>query len=196
MREKENNITGIILAGGQSSRMGKDKGVCNFKGKALVEYAIEALQDSCGEIVISTNKPDAYKKYGFPLIPDEIKEIGPMGGIYSCLKKSCNNHNLVLSCDTPFINAGMVKHIIANIDNNFDAIVPIHGDDFLEPLCAYYNINVVKQLEEHITNGDFKLMNLINSINYKRLRIDDKLGFYNVKLFSNLNTSEDLLKCM
>lgn len=195
MLEKE-NITGIILSGGKSSRMGKDKGTCNFNGKPLVEYAIEALKPFCDEILLSTNKPDAYQKYGLPLIADEFKEIGPMGGIYSCLMKSTNKYNFVLSCDTPFISSQLIKHIIENVEDEFDVVAPIHQTSFLEPLCAYYNISVLPHITTQIENNNFKLMSLLSSINLKKLRIDNKLNFYDVKLFNNLNTSGDLLKCM
>lgn len=188
-------ITGIVLAGGKSSRMGKDKAMCNFRDKPLVEYAIEALEPFCGEILLSTNLTGGYEKYGFALVNDDLKEIGPMGGIYSCLKKSKTKHNFVLSCDTPFIGKDLVKFIIDNISNDFDIVAPIHQNSLLEPLCAYYNISVLPELKTFIERRDFKLMGLLKSLRLKQLVIDNNLGFYNQKLFNNLNTSEDLLKC-
>lgn len=188
-------ITGIVLAGGKSSRMGKDKAMCNFRDKPLVEYAIEALEPFCGEILLSTNLTGGYEKYGFALVNDDVKEIGPMGGIYSCLKKSKTKHNFVLSCDTPFIGKDLVKFIIDNISNDFDIVAPIHQNSLLEPLCAYYNISVLPELKTFIERRDFKLMGLLKSLRLKQLVIDNNLGFYNQKLFNNLNTSEDLLKC-
>lgn len=195
MKDQE-KITGIILAGGKSSRMGKDKGMCIFNDKPLIEYAIEVLKPFCGEILLSTNTITGYEKYGLELVKDEIKEIGPMGGIYSCLKKSKSQYNFVLSCDTPFISRELIKFIIENIDDDFDIVAPLHQTSYLEPLCACYNISVLSQLQSYIEKGDFKLMGLLKSQKLKQLLIDDQLGFYNLKLFNNLNTSEDLLKCI
>lgn len=188
-------ITGIILSGGKSSRMGKDKGMCNFRDKPLVEYAIEALKPFCGEILLSTNLTAGYEKYGLKLINDEIKEIGPMGGIYSCLKKVKTKYNIVLSCDTPFIGKELIKFIVNNISDEFDIVAPIHQNSFLEPLCAYYNISVLSKMNAFIKKGDYKLMALLKSLRLKQLVIDNNLGFYNPKLFNNLNTSEDLIRC-
>ena len=80
-------ITGIILAGGQSTRMGTDKVLLEINEKTLLERAIELVQPLSETVLISSNNP-IHKKYGFEIIPDEIKDCGPIGGIYTCLKKS------------------------------------------------------------------------------------------------------------
>jgi len=82
-----NKITGIILAGGKSSRMGMDKGFCALNGKPMVQYAIDILEQTCDSIIICSNNSD-YELFDLPVIPDIIKDIGPMGGIYSGLKNS------------------------------------------------------------------------------------------------------------
>lgn len=111
MKATKDEITGIILAGGKSSRMGKDKGLCDFKGKALVSYAIETLRPLCGNLMISANYfPEKYAEFDLPVIADEVKNIGPMGGILSCLKQSHTQHNLVLSCDTPFVTTDVSEN--------------------------------------------------------------------------------------
>ena len=189
----KNEITGIILVGGKSSRMGRDKGLCEFKNRSLVEYSINALKQYCGEILISTNIKEGYSKYGFPLIADEYKEIGPLGGIYSCLKKSQTKHNLILSCDTPFIGPQLIKFIIENIDHKHDVILPSHGDSFLEPLCAYYNSSIIADMESFIKTKDYKLIRFVKSVNYKALLINQENEFYRPELFNNFNTMEDLL---
>jgi len=86
-----------VLAGGASSRMGKDKGLCEFKGKSLVYYAIEALLPICDTIIISSNNTEDYQKFGFDVVVDQHKNIGPIGGIYSSLHKSITQHNLILN---------------------------------------------------------------------------------------------------
>lgn len=188
-------ITGIVLAGGKSSRMGLDKGTCNFNNKPLVEYAIEVLKPFCGKILLSANNIDAYNKYPYEVIPDEISSIGPLGGIFTCLKKSKTSHNFILSCDTPFIKGQLIKHIIENIEAENKVVAPLHGSGFIEPLCAYYNKGLIPVFEECIRNKDYKLLKLINSVNTKLLKIDSSLAFFDLKLFNNLNTPEDLLKC-
>jgi molybdopterin-guanine dinucleotide biosynthesis protein A len=188
-------ITGIILAGGKSSRMGKDKGTCSFKNKPLVEYAIEALKPFCGELLLSANNIESYNKYTIEVVPDEISSIGPLGGMFTCLKKSKTRHNIILSCDTPFITMDLIKYIIENIDSKNKIIAPLHRQNFIEPLCAYYSKDLIPVFEEFIENKNYKLLKILNSVELKTLRIDSSLGFYSPKLFNNLNTPEDLLKC-
>ena len=72
------DCTGIILAGGKSSRMGSDKGLLPYKGKPLVTYAIEVLRPLTDRIIIVGNN-EAYKQFDCPLIPDEIADCGPPG---------------------------------------------------------------------------------------------------------------------
>ena len=93
MQQIENNISGYILAGGKSSRMGSDKGLMLLNKKAVIQHAIEQLEKSVKNIFIISNNIE-YEKFGFKLIPDLIKDIGPAGGIYTALKHTHTNQTL------------------------------------------------------------------------------------------------------
>ena len=100
MHSPKNKITGILLAGGMSHRMGKEKGFIRIGPKYLYQYALQVLDNLCDEVLISTCKEGLFlEKY--PLVCDEIPGIGPMGGINTCLKQSSNEINVVLSYDMP-----------------------------------------------------------------------------------------------
>ncbi|MFK5856314.1 MAG: molybdenum cofactor guanylyltransferase [Bacteroidota bacterium] len=187
-------VTGIILAGGASSRMGKDKGLCEFKGSALVNYAIEALLPLCQTIIISSNNIESYQKFGYQVVSDRIKDIGPIGGIYSCMKESTTKHNLVISCDTPFLNTQLMEHVLLNSEN-YDIVVPEHGESYIEPLAAYYSSAIIDILEDSINKKDYKLMNLFKKVKFKSINVDSFEG-YSKMLFKNLNTPNDLLSCL
>jgi len=189
----KHGVTGIILAGGVSSRMGKDKGLCEFKGKPLVNHAIEVLVPLCNTILISSNNIIGYESFGFQVVADEFKGIGPIGGIYSSLRKSATKHNLVISCDTPFINMELLKYILSNSDN-YDVVVPEHGNSFIEPLAAFYSSEIISHLESSIEKKDYKLMNFFKKVRFKSIRVDNIPG-YSINLFKNLNTPEELLSC-
>ncbi|HPG34509.1 MAG TPA: molybdenum cofactor guanylyltransferase, partial [Lentimicrobium sp.] len=75
----KSQITGIVLAGGKSTRMGTDKGLMIFQGKPLVMYSIDLLSMFCGRILISSNNPE-YAKFGYEIIADELPGAGPMAG--------------------------------------------------------------------------------------------------------------------
>ena len=186
------DITGIILAGGKSSRLRTDKALFNFKGKALISYAIEALKPLCGTLIISANQtPEKYKAFGLPVISDEIKNVGPIGGILTCLKHTETQHNLIISCDTPFVGSELFKHLLNEIEN-FQVVVPSHETFLIEPLNAYYNTNVIGEMEKSIGEGKYKLMDFFQKIRFKSVEINDKLPFFNEHLFLNINTLEDM----
>lgn len=188
----KNDITGIILAGGKSSRMGMDKALFDFNGKTLVSYAIEALKPLCGTLMISANRtPEKYEAFGFEVVQDEIKEVGPMGGILTCLKHSATQHNLIISCDTPFVGNELFRHLLTEIEN-FQVVVPSHETFLIEPLNAYYNTNVLGEMEATIREGNYKLMDFFKKIRFKSVEINESLPFYNDHLFTNINTLEDM----
>lgn len=189
---KKEEITGIILAGGKSSRMGKDKGLCAFKGKPLVSYAIDTLAPLCGNLMISANFfPEKYEEYNIPVVEDEVKGIGPIGGILSCLKKSPTRHNLVLSCDTPFVSTDFFIYLLKNIEN-YQVVAPSHETFLIEPLSAYYNTNVIADMEAVVSEKNFKLLNFFTKIRFKALPYSPNLPFYAPYSFINLNTPDDL----
>ncbi len=194
MKINRENVTGIILAGGRSSRLGKEKGLCDFKGKALVSYAIDTLKPLCGQMMISANYfPEKYAAFNIPVVGDEIKDIGPMGGIFSCLKKSNTRHNLVLSCDTPFVNTAVFQYLLKALKNE-QVLTPAHETFLIEPLSAYYNINVIGNMETAIRNKQYKMMDLFKQVRFKSINMDEKLPFFSDFLFLNLNTPDDLEK--
>ena len=190
---KKEELTGIILAGGKSSRMGKDKGLCEFNGKALVAYAIETLKPLCGHLIISANHfPEKYAQYGIPVISDEIKDIGPMGGIYTCLKQSSTQHNLILSCDTPFVGTILLKHLLQQVGNE-QIVTPAHHTFLVEPLSSYYSTNVLDEIQQSIKQKDYKLINLFKKVRYKSVLMDKLAPFNAESSFLNINRPEDLV---
>ena len=187
---KKQAVTGIILAGGASRRMGMDKGLCNFNGKELVRYSIDLLLPICNNLLISSNNEALYSKFGYPIIVDAHKNIGPLGGIYSCLKQSATTDNLVLSCDMPFLSSELLRTVLS-LSESYDIVVPQHNNSYLEPLAAYYSVSIIPIIEESIANDDFKLINLFNKVRTKIVMDEDDLG--SIKQFKNFNTPQDLL---
>jgi molybdopterin-guanine dinucleotide biosynthesis protein A len=189
---KKNEITGIVLSGGKSLRLGTEKGLAMFGGRPLVIYSIKALEPLCGKILLSVNHEiDQYKKFGLEIIQDEMQGIGPMAGLLSCLKRSQTQHNLVLSCDIPFVETELLDFLLSQIEN-YQAVVPVHGEEFMEPLCAYYNTNIISQLEEFIKEGNYTMRDFLKLIKLKTIEIDESLSFFNEQLFYNVNFGNQL----
>jgi len=181
-------ITGIILAGGQSTRMGTDKALIQINGKTLLENAIAICKPHCQKIIISSNN-SGHELFGYEIIPDEIKNCGPLGGIYSCLKKSDTDWNFVLSVDAAFVPVSFVQFLISET-GNFDAVVPVHQNG-KEPLIALYHKNCVSVIREKIELNDFKMQLLLNELNTKFVEVGAWIEKY-PEIFHNINRPEDL----
>ena len=140
-QKTEQGYTGIILTGGQSSRMGKEKGLIQWKGKSLIENAIAILSLFCEHIFISANN-DHFDSFGYTVVGDLFPDCGPMGGIYSALTKSGTLNNIVIPSDTPFVTPALYRYLISHA-GSFDVIVPVDHDSFYQPLCAVYSRSVL-----------------------------------------------------
>jgi molybdopterin-guanine dinucleotide biosynthesis protein A len=141
MKDKS-DITGIILAGGRSSRMGTDKGLLDLNGKAFITYSIDALSPFVSKILIISDN-DAYDAFNVERVEDIIKDSGPLAGIFTGLNKSKTTYNLVLSCDIPLVQSNVLNMLIEAQDDHHD-IVQIESNGRAMPLIALYK-NVVKE---------------------------------------------------
>ena len=183
------DITGIILAGGKSSRMGRDKGLCLLGGKPMISYAVRVLEPFSRSLVVGANE-DAYEQLGYPVIRDLFPGIGPIGGIYSCLSACRTKGAFVLSCDMPLLGGDLIAHILAHREG-VQAVVPcFRGRP--EPLCAYYRQDASRVFLQSIENGNYKLQDVIGKLKTRHLDIDPALPFYREDLFTNLNSEVDL----
>lgn len=182
-------ITGIILAGGKSLRMGTDKAFFRVNEETLLERAIKLCTPFCQTILISSNNKE-HDVFGCKIIPDEINNCGPLGGIHSCLKNSKTDWNFVMSVDSAYVELEFVRYLISEIDN-FDTVVPIHAKG-KEPLIAMYHKSSLAEIEKMLQSGNFKMHNLLNGMNTKYVDAQKWAGKY-PQLFCNLNRPEDLL---
>jgi molybdopterin-guanine dinucleotide biosynthesis protein A len=183
------DVTGIVLAGGKSSRMGSDKSLLIWNGITLVERAIELLRPLCSQVIISSNNY-VYDFTGCETWPDELPHQAPIIGIYSCLKRSITEVNIMLSCDMPCVSADMLEHLLG-CSGKGDVVVPIHNG-FMEPLCGIYKRSVLSQLEKQIDIYEFSLHRFIESCPHHYAEINEKFPFYNNRLFLNINTPDEL----
>ena len=106
-----NNITGFVLAGGKSSRMGKDKGLMLMNGTTMIEHSIRALTPLCTSIIIIANNNN-YKNLGYQVYSDNIKDSGPLSGICTGLSLTKTNINFFTTCDSPFVNSELLSVLI------------------------------------------------------------------------------------
>lgn len=175
------NITGIILAGGKSSRMGQDKGLMKFEGKLMIQHVIDVLIQFVDEIIIITNNQD-YKSLGYPIYSDLIKDQGPLAGVYAGLHYSKTDKNLIISCDVPYVNDELIQLII-NSSKGFDVVIPRKNEQ-THPLIGFYKRSFKTIAKDELSINQRKLKLALCRSN---LRIIDA-NHIDKKVFMNINS--------
>ena len=185
------NFTAIILAGGQSSRMGANKALVEYMGRPLIEYAIDLARLFTNDILLIANNHDL-DFLGIPVVSDEYTVKAPLAGIHAGLKSGSSAWNLVLSCDMPNLTKELIEKLLSLLDDDLRMVVP-HHDGFLEPLCGFYHKDLIPQIENNIVAGKLSLLDLPGSVPHSFLTLADvpmaELAF----LFKNVNEKNDLV---
>ena len=180
------NITGIVLAGGKSSRMGSDKGLLTIYGKMFVEHVVDAMKPLVDNIIIVSNNK-MYDQFGYERIEDEIINSGPMAGLYSGLKHSESEYNLVLSCDIPLIKTKVLKKLTDTDYRNYD-VVQIQSQHKTMPLIAVYKKQCMDKCLELLEQDEKRLRAAVSQLKSKTILIESELDNF----VRNVNTKEDL----
>lgn len=183
---KEKDITGIILAGGKSSRMGREKGLILLQNKPFMQHIIDALQPLVTELIIVSSNPD-YDTFNIKRIEDIVPESGPIAGIHAGLLHSKTKNNLVISCDVPLINTGVLQQLLEYRTENYD-IVQFESKGKTIPLIALYKKQCAEKCFELLKNGERRLRKLVLAMRTKTITVSEK----EEALVINLNTIEDL----
>jgi molybdopterin-guanine dinucleotide biosynthesis protein A len=184
-----NDFTGIILAGGQSSRLGQDKGLLNCHGITLAQRAVDILSCFCTRVIIITGNPE-YKHAQVELVPDIIPGKGPLMGLYSGLKASRTADNLVLAVDNCFVNADFYTYLLPNI-KDYDAVVPGNNGK-LEPLVGFYSRRVLPVMDDFIRKNNYKPPDLLSVIKVNLLKVSEDFPSYHENYFKSINLKGDL----
>ncbi len=183
--------TGIILAGGKSTRMLTDKGLVKIGNRPMVEYVINTLKPLCNQIIISSNNPN-YQQFGYPVVRDEIPLIGPLGGIVSSLNHSKNDWNFVLSCDLPFLKARWLTVLTEYIHGY--QIIATQSPNKIHPLCSLFHVKTKDQIYNQIKKEDYKMTNLFKVCPTHLVHLSD-YG-YDERMVSNINSQNDLYEAL
>jgi molybdenum cofactor guanylyltransferase len=185
------NMTAIILAGGQSLRMGKDKALILYLGKPLISYSIDLALNFTRNIIISSNR-DELNILGFPVVHDIYPIRAPLAGIHAGLTFSDTEWNLVLGCDMPNISLQVVNYLLSNLDEKVKLVLPEH-DGYLEPLCGFYHKSLKIIIESNIKRNLLSPLDLLKSVHDRIIKMDDTLKDDISFIFKNVNARNDLL---
>jgi len=187
----EPKISCAILAGGRNKRMnGQNKAFLTAQNQTFIEKLIDELK-GFDEIMISCSNPEDYKDLNIKLVEDEVKGIGPLGGIYSCLKQAKNEHLFICAVDMPAIKKELIQFMIQFISSDYDAYI-IKTDTKLHTVCAIYRKTLLSAMENSIKNKNYVILNPLDQGNVKYL--DLKYSCFSDDVLFNINTSDELAK--
>src|SRR5258706_5930754 len=184
------DITGVILAGGQGRRMGTvDKGLREWRGKALAGWVIERFAPQVAEVLINANQNlEIYARFGYRVIPDEIGGFaGPLAGLQRGLSEA--HHPLVATapCDTPFLPADLVARLHAALQANAAQLAVARTGDQPHPVFCVCRRDVLPHLTAFLQDGGRKIDAWYAALKVVEVAFDDQPD-----AFSNINTPEEL----
>jgi molybdopterin-guanine dinucleotide biosynthesis protein A len=192
------DVSCIVLAGGKSTRLGRNKVVERLGDQSLIERVVSRLSVFKSEIIIVTAKKSSLPELpNYPelkIIKDIYPDKGSLGGIYSGLVISTTFHNLVVACDMPFLNLDLISYMVG-LSEGYDVVIPKTDNDILEPLHALYSRSCISSMQFLIEQNRLSILELFPMVRVKYIQREeiDKLDPGHLSFF-NINTESDLLK--
>ena len=186
-------VTGVILAGGASRRMGRNKALLKVGDATLIECVFHVMKTLFTEVIIITNKPKEYVFIPCRKEPDVYKGQGSIAGLHAGLYNSTTERIFVVACDMPFLNADLIRLLCNNTDES-EAVIPLNREGLREPLHALYAKSTLPVLQEIIEQGDKSILILLDRI---RTRLVPPEAYCSIAgaedSFRNVNTPEEFL---
>jgi molybdopterin-guanine dinucleotide biosynthesis protein A len=188
-------LTGVILAGGQATRLGRDKPNVVVRGRPLIQWVADALEPVTSELVVSLSpgQPRPRLSSGLPvrIVEDEAPGLGPAAGLAAALRVVSAKAALVLGCDTPFVSPDLLRYL-ASMWPGEGAVVLV-TEEGPQPLHAVYGVDVLPPVEQALRDGTYQMQRLLDRLEVRYVseadvrRLDPEL-----RSFLNVNTPEAL----
>ncbi len=183
-------LTGVVLCGGRSSRMGVDKATIRFEGTTLLARAVARLDEVCHPVLIAPGGTPA-RITGRPWIVDAVPDAGPLGGVVAALRTSPHRLMAVVAVDLPWMNPQLIRMLADLIGDHDAAVCEARGG--VEPLHAVYAISILAAAEAALAGPDRSLRGLISTANALHVPESEWRGAGISERFAlNINTPEDL----
>lgn len=188
----QTRVTGIILAGGRSSRMGRDKAALMFGDVPLLSWVVKRVATVCDPVIVVAKTAEAYRDSGATVITDQWPGEGPLVGLHAGLIATQTEYAAAVACDLPFVDPALLSGLIS-LAPGWSAVVP-EALGNVHPLCALYHRNVGQHAEDLLARGGGSLRRLL-AVPVLRVRFvpEDDLRVWDPHLrsFMNLNTPEE-----
>jgi molybdopterin-guanine dinucleotide biosynthesis protein A len=182
----QEQATAIIMAGGASARIGRDKSMLEIGNKPMLQHIYDQLWPNFDQVLISSNRASEHDFLGIEVVEDKVLGQGPLMGIACALKASANEVNFVIACDIPEVDMGLVRKLVCEVDN-YDVVMPTTGPSRCEPLFAVYKKSILAAMEATLAAGKRKILDALVGCKIKYVETGEvTLG--------NINTMNDYLE--
>jgi len=187
--ETGKGFSGFVLAGGRSRRMGTNKALLPLGGRRLVDRAIDLLAPHVEDLFV-VGPPEVFPFLHVPVLPDEIRQAGPLGGILTGLRHARFENSLVLGVDLPFLTGEVLDRVLAGVSSDTDVTIPRYHDT-QETLCGVYSRRCITPIEGMLMAGHKAVLELLKRVRTRILEEESFQDLLATDPFFNINTRED-----
>lgn len=183
-------ISGFILAGGASSRMGTEKAQLRIAGQTFLERIAARLAAATDSVAMVSSR--SVMGQNIPTIPDIHSHWGALGGVHAALAACQTPWALIVACDLPFITRALLNRL-AGFREEFEAVAPLQSDGQPQPLCALYRVDPCLERADHlIKSGERRPIALLQSVHARWVSFNELSDLVGAdQFFDNINTPED-----
>jgi molybdopterin-guanine dinucleotide biosynthesis protein A len=187
-------ITGVIQAGGKSTRMGGDpKALMELGGRPIVARVLDVVRQVTERVLLVTNTPDLYAFLGLPMVPDVFPEGGSLGGIYSGLRAAPGDAAFTVACDMPFLSASVARLVVARA-GEADVVAPRIGEQW-ETLHACYGKACLAPMERRLREGRLRITGFFGEVRVLAITEAEVAAVGDpARVFMNVNTPDELAR--
>lgn len=184
-------VSGFVLAGGKSTRMGQDKATLTLNGRTLLEHALAALRQVCRDVAI-LGRYELYSSLA-PVYEDIYPGCGPLGGIHTALSNAQTPYSLIIAVDTPFLMPEFLSYLAERAIASDAVVITPEIADYTQPLSTVYSLDFLPIAERAIKAGNYKIVPLFPRSQTLVIKEAELRRFaFSAEMFENLNTPEDL----
>ncbi|MHB1185518.1 MAG: molybdenum cofactor guanylyltransferase [Desulfobulbia bacterium] len=193
MTQRINQVAGVILAGGKSSRFGSNKALALHQGDALIQTIARRLAALFPETLLITNTPEEYGFLGWPMAKDLYPDCGPLAGIHAALRTVSQPRIFVCGCDMPLVNPDLIR-FLCELEGDHDIVLP-WLDEGPEPLYAVYSKKALPIIEEQLSKNQYKIGIVFEKLRIRKVTSEEILQIVpDLTTFQNINHQHDLAR--
>jgi len=190
--EKINDITGVILAGGRSTRFGSNKALAMVNGKPMIQQVVDLMSSLFVECLLVTNTPEQYAFLNIPMIRDRYQDMGPLAGIHAALQETNESRIFVVACDMPNLSPELIRYLCNINEQDYDVIIP-GLEKGQEPLFGIYHKKSLAVIDSFLQQKDCQIIRVLEDLQVKRVSEQEVLSITdNLNCFKNINRPADL----